>query len=156
MNEAVRGVALIIVNPKGEVLILQEFESKPHFGKYPGMFSIPMETSDPGEPDDSTLRRLIVEELPGCQSYKINLMEKRAGIYQIVNNVWVSLYVGRVKNSFPTTQSDKTTEVGNHEWVAPRKALTLWLRQGASEMLSDYIHDRSEVIRENCSSPPPP
>ena len=50
----VRGVALIVENPEGKILVLQECESKPHLGKYPGMFSIPMETSKPNEPVEIT------------------------------------------------------------------------------------------------------
>jgi len=64
-TQRVRGVALIVQNPAGEILVLQEHESKPRFGKYCGMFSIPMETSEPNETDHCTIARLIKEELPG-------------------------------------------------------------------------------------------
>ena len=82
MARGIRAVALIVVNPNGEVLLLQEFGSKPHIGKLAGMSSIPMETSAPREPDDMVLARLIAEELPGLAP-KITI-EGRLGVYRIV------------------------------------------------------------------------
>mgnify|MGYP001560396004 CR=1 FL=1 len=149
-----RGVALVVENPHGEIIILQEFETKSRLGKYAGMFSIPMETSYPGEDDRSALGRLIAEELPGVGAH-IEVWHPRIGVYRIVPRVWVSLYRARLERvSLPAAASTRA-EVGNHAWLTPQKAVTLWLRQGAREMLSDCLHGRHGVVCRRCAPPPP-
>jgi hypothetical protein len=146
----IRGVALIISNPSDEILIIKEEQSKPHFGKYRGMFSPPMETARSGEQDCSTIARLIDEELPGFAG-RILLENKRRGVYRIVPGVWVRLYAGRTQDSLlptPTTKSKK--EIAGYAWIPPQSALALWIRQGAREMLADYIEDRRGVICRHC------
>lgn len=147
-----RGVALIVSNPRGEVLIVRELESKPHIGKYAGMFSPPMETSQDGEPDCLALARLVDEELPGLANH-IKIDSRRRGIYRVVRGAWVSLYVGQSQNSLLPTPDKRSEEVEGHTWVFPKNALTLWLRQGAREMLADYIENRNDVICRHCYAP---
>lgn len=148
-----RGVALIISNPRDEILIIQELQTKPHFGKYAGMFSPPMETSQKGERDCSTVGRLIDEELPGLAGH-IKIEDERCGVYRIVPGVWVSLYVGHLSSScLPTPTESSRKEVGGYAWVFPDKALTFWLRQGAREMLTDYIENRKNVVCRFCRPP---
>jgi len=154
MDDIIRGVALILENDESEILILQEFQSKPHFGKYAGMFSIPMETSEPGEPDISALDRLVSEELVVMDPRHLDIQERYVGRYQIVKNVWVSLYVKRATGVITLPQSKNGGEVGNHRWITPQKAYALWLRRGAFEMLSDYISGRSGVTCEYCAPSP--
>src|ERR1035437_1708478 len=122
----IRGVALIVSNPSCEILIIQELQTKPHIGKYAGMFSPPMETSQKGERDHSAITRLINEELPGLAGH-IQIEDKRRGVYRIVPGVWVSLYIGQVQNSLlPTSDEQSRKEVGEYLWVSPRDALALW------------------------------
>jgi 8-oxo-dGTP pyrophosphatase MutT (NUDIX family) len=154
LSRGIRGVALVVVNPDDEVLILQEFESKPHLGKYPGMFSIPMETSRPGEADRSALVRLVAEEAPGLGD-KLEIREERLGVYRIVPHVWVSLYGATAIDAALPDQQGGESEVGNHAWVSPTEAVALWLRQGAAEMLEDYIAGRTGVVRRWCRTAKP-
>jgi hypothetical protein len=147
----VRGVALILSNPRGEILLLQELQTKPHFGKYAGMRSPPMETCFEGEQNDSTLDRLVDEELPGFAG-RIKIDRERRGVYRIVPGVWVSLYVGQTEDSLLPTPNEKTEEVGGYIWVSPEEALELWLRQGAREMLAHYIEPRRGVLCRHCCS----
>ena len=95
-NQRIRGVALIVQNQKGEILILQEYQTKPHLGKYCGMFSIPAETSKPGESDDSAMCRLIEEELPGFNFLLDGALLTHIGAYRIVPRVWANLYFVKV------------------------------------------------------------
>jgi len=149
----VRGVALIVENPEGKILVLQECESKPHLGKYPGMFSIPMETSKPNEPDHSAVARLIDEELPGLD-LPIDGMLARIGSYRIVPRVWVKLFFTKARSTdLPTPKDSKNKEVGDHQWVVPEEALGLWLRQGAHEMISDFVGSRKGVLCKYCRAP---
>ena len=147
-----RGVALIVSDPLGEVLIVRELESKPHIGKCAGMFSPPMETSHNGEPDCLALARLVDEELPGLANH-IKIDSRRRGAYRVVRGVWVSLYVGQSQNSLLPTPDKRSEEIEGHAWVLPKDALMLWLRQGAREMLVDYIENRYDVICRYCSPP---
>lgn len=149
----VRGVALIVSNPHSEVLIVQELQTKPHLGKYAGMFSPPMETSHGRERDCSTIIRLVDEELPGLADH-IKIENERRGVYRIVPGVWVSLYVGQIQNLLlPTPDERSKEEIGGYVWVPTGNALTLWLRQGAREMLSDYIENRNNVVCRYCCPP---
>lgn len=147
----VRGVALIVRSPRDwrEVLVIQELESKPQLGKYTGMFSIPMETSRLGESDVSALSRLMEEELPGLGPH-VTVERERRGIYRITRRVWVSLYgaVARTR-SLPSLP---TAEVGGYSWMDVGDVLRLWLRQGAREMLADYIARREAVLCRKCKS----
>lgn len=152
----IRAVALMVVNPHGDVLTLQEFVAKPHVGKYPGMFSIPMETRRLGEDDRAALKRLVEEELPGLDA-DLEVSDRPIGVYRIVPHVWVKLYLAQMaRDTLPCQREDM--DVGNHAWRTLEEATTLWLRQGALEMLTDYQQGLSGVIRRRCgtASPEPP
>jgi len=149
--QRIRGVALIVQNSEGKILILQEYETKPHLGKYGGMFSIPMETSNPKESDYYAITRLIREELPGFNLLPENIIQSRLGIYRIVPHVWVTLY--SIKTSASYLPNSKNNEVGNYQWIDPKKALNLWLRQGAWEMISNFIDGKREVLCRCCRTP---
>ena len=136
-REKIRGVALIVNNPRGEILILKEFKDKPHLGKYAGMFSIPMETLETQEDDISALIRLIEEELPGFGA-RIQLEPRSIGHYRIAEDAWARLYLASVPDcSLPDAVEDG--EVGDYKWIVPTEALSLWLRQGAKDIIQDYI-----------------
>lgn len=118
-----------------------------------GMYSIPMETSLPGESDHAALQRLVREELPGLED-QIRIDLGRVGLYRIVPRVWVSLYVAMMNSlNLPLK---KTNEVGDYAWIEPERVLTLWLRQGAPEMIADALSDARGVVRRFCAPPLPP
>ncbi|HCC59891.1 MAG: hypothetical protein A2402_00680 [Candidatus Staskawiczbacteria bacterium RIFOXYC1_FULL_37_43] len=153
-TQRIRGVALIVQNPKGEILILQEYETKPRFGKYCGMFSVPMETSEPDESDYHAIVRLSEEELPGLDFLFDGVLQARIGSYQIVSHVWVNLYSVRATNArLPDSKDSKNKEVGNYRWTSPKKALNLWLRQGAREMINDFIDNKKGALCKCCCPP---
>ena len=153
MTEAspLRGVALIVRNPNNEIVLVEELQTKERYGKYAGMFSPPMETCHDEESDESALIRLVDEELPGLAEY-IVINPERRGMYQVVPDVWVSLYTGQIQNLLLPTLDATSIEIGRHVAEPPTQALTRWLRQGAREMLLDYIADRRKVIRWECAS----
>ncbi len=155
-TQRIRGVALVVANLKGEILILQEYETKPYFGKYRGMFSIPMETAKPNESDQSAVSRLIEEELPGfdLKPYIKNIIQSHAGVYQIVPCVWANLYSIMTANNYVSDFSNaRDKEVGNHQWICPKNALSLWLRQGAWEMIDDFMNNKKGVFCKHCRTP---
>ena len=153
VNDKIRGVALIVYDPDDNILILQEYESKPHIGKYSGMFSVPMETSEPDELDFHAIVRLVVEELQGFDILITDTLLLRIGSYQIVPDVWVNLYSIETVNNHLPDFNPKNKEVGNYRWMRPEEALLLWLRQGAREMISDFLNNKKGVLCESCRAP---
>ncbi len=142
-----RGVALMIVNPEGAILLLQELEAKPDLGKYVGIYSIPMETIEEGEDEQEALARLIAEELGGLP---VEVEPEYRGLYWIAPYARASLYVGRTKTNRLPIGPQKLGEVDGYQWVSPKKALEFWVRRGVREMLADYIGGRSGVTRRYC------
>lgn len=145
MRKRLRAVALVTANVAGEILILQEFVSKPDLGKYEGMFSIPMETCHQGEPDLLALKRLHDEELTGLPFMG---EPDYIGAYRVAPHVWAKLYSTKI-DSTPTIIGH-TLEVGNHQWMPVEKAKALWLRRGALDMIEDYVSKVRPVIRRTC------
>ena len=147
-----RGVALIVVNPYDEIIVLKELRNKPHLGKHAGMYSIPMETSDPYEPDIATLSRLITEELDGM---RISILTCAfVGAFQVVEGVWVNLYSARTKTMWLPSILGDGTEVADAQWCDPETALRLWLRRGAFEMISAYTEGRIPAVTCSFCRPP--
>ena len=144
-----RAVALIVANPVGEILVLQEFAAKPHIGKYSGMWSIPMETRDPGQNDQAALRQLHEEELAGLPS--IQMPPRYIGAYQVVPSVWATLFATTSSTYHLPPVSSDHPEVRNHEWMPIQAALELWLRRGAAEMIRDYAGGLENVVRKICA-----
>lgn len=151
MLKRTRGVALVVTNPVHEILVLQEYENKPHLGKLKGMFSIPMETSHPGEKDHCAINRLYIEELMGLVLPQ--LPGEYLGVYRIVPGVWVKLYTTKSDSFLLPSVSGDHPEVGNYQWKSPQQALQLWTRQGAREMIEDYAAKRRNVVRRACVPP---
>ena len=145
-----RGVALFVRNASGLILILREWGTKPHLGKFAGMYSIPMETSQPGESDPVALQRLVREELPGLED-QVGINPGRVGLYRIVPRVWVSLYAAAMNSSNLPVR--KTDEVGDYAWIEPEYVFTRWLRQGAREMIADALSDAQGVVQRSCVTP---
>jgi hypothetical protein len=148
-SRVIRGVALVITNPGGEVMTIRENETKPYLGKYAGMHSIPMETKRASEPDSQALARLVTEELPGF-SDRIQIIEKRRGVYRIVSGVLVSLYEARMLDSSLPLVINGIAEVDQHAWKPVAEATCLWLRRGAFEMLDDFRAGRTRVFCREC------
>lgn len=152
-----RGVALVIYTPERKILVLQEYQEKDYLGKFPGMFSIPMETKKSGEMDYSALVRLCAEELPSELFELIVPLPQimtYVGSYQVVPGVFVCLYSIRIIDT-PDIRvgNPENKEVGNWQWISPEEALKLWLRQGAHEMIEDFMAGERDVCREKCCKP---
>lgn len=148
-HRRIRGVALIVTNPSGRIMVLQELEDKPRFGKHAGMWSIPMETLEANETHYTGLRRLMKEELPGLLVEHMSLDCTPIGSYRIAPRVWGTLYVAR-SSSFDLPKSNGDREVGQHEWVHIAESLNRWLRRGAAEMIEDFANRRSQIRRTAC------
>ncbi|MEK7133587.1 MAG: hypothetical protein AAB804_00790 [Patescibacteria group bacterium] len=149
MTKRLRAVALVVANPVGEILVLQERVSKPHIGKYAGMWSIPMETREFGKDDLATLKQLHEQELAGLPS--IHIPGRYIGAYRVVPGAWARLYATMSSTYHLPSVSNDQMEVGNHQWVSIQDALKLWFRQGAYEMIRDYAGGIENVLRRHCA-----
>lgn len=141
------GVALIVVNPEGHVLVVQELETNIGHGKVAGMCGIPMETSHEGEFDQMALQRLVQEELSGMH---VDIEGVSFGNYQVMPGIWVRLYLGSTGDSSLPSKDTPTDGVTGHAWLSVQEATGLWLRRGAWEMLRDYEDGQRGVSRETC------
>lgn len=144
-------MALVVANPVGEILVLQEFVNKPHLGKHAGMWSIPMETRESEDDYHSTLRKLHEQELAALPSVQFPV--RHIGAYQVVPRAWVKLYATTSSTYHLPALAHDQSEVGNHRWVTLQEACGLWLRRGALEMIRDYAGGMENVLRRECSQP---
>jgi len=150
MTTRLRAVSLVVRNPAGEILVLEELTTKPHLGKYAGMLSIPMETCDPGQDYLTTLRQLHDEELAGLSS--IRIPGQPVGVYRVAPKAWARLYTAESDTfQLPAASLDGHVDVRNHRWIRPELASTLWLRRGALEMIQDCVAGNRNVLRRHCS-----
>lgn len=130
----IRAVGLILANPMDEILILRERNPKPHYHKFEGMRSIPLETVQGTESLERALERLVEEEVPGVSVRNL--------AYQ--GTYWTPCPTRNVWNWVYTAQSDTLElpalgdEVDLHTWLDPEHALELWLRPAVYEMITDF------------------
>ena|SRR3989344_119508 len=152
MTERLQAVALLVANPAGDILVLQEFVAKPHIGKETAMWSPPMETLEPGMSDHFGLQQLHTQELEGLPSIKVP--GRYVGAYGVVPDAWARLYA-TVSTTYDLPVSVGQADVGNHQWIPPQKACGLWLRRGALEMIQDYMAGPATwpVFRYDCRQP---
>lgn len=148
-HRRIRGVALIVANPAGRILVLRELEDKPPLGKFAGDWSIPMETLEPGESHFDGLCRLVREELPGLSADRISLWNAPVGSYRIAPRVWATLYVA-LASTFDLPSPNGDREVESHEWAHPAEVLERQLRCGAAEMIDDFVGRNTKVRRTAC------
>jgi ADP-ribose pyrophosphatase YjhB (NUDIX family) len=155
-SEKTIGVALILRNWHGKVLVLREKQTKLELGKMAGMYSIPMETVKilEGETPREAVERMIREEVP-CFDKHVEFAPDWERAYRARRGIWVLLYTGftwRVDTPILTKPSD---EVDDHRWMFPQDILKLWTRKGVREMIMDrYFSDRERRICRRCVDPP--
>ena len=133
-TQRIRAVGLILVNTRGEILILRERNLKPHLHKFDGMRSIPLETVRSTETLEHAVHRLVQEELPGLSVPEFEFQ----GMYWTpcpTPNVWSWIYTAQTDSFELPAVGD---EVDQHSWVEPRRILGLWLRPTVYEMVDDY------------------
>ena len=141
-----RAVALVIANPVGEILVLRELGHKPHIGKFRGSWSIPMETVDSGSDYLATLRQLVEQELGGLAS--VQMPPRYVGAYRVVPGAWARLFATTSSTYHLPSLWDH--DVDGHQWMTAQQALCLSLRQGAREMIHDYVGGLENVRRLRC------
>jgi 8-oxo-dGTP pyrophosphatase MutT (NUDIX family) len=130
------GVGLLLREPAGKVLILRELQSKPHYGKYAGMLTLPFETIEDGETTYDALRRLIHEEI-GVEIVEIavDLVSFKEFFIELSGDYSAQLFVftGTVTQQFIACPND--TDVEYYDWMSPQDILRL-----------DPRHRRQEVV----------
>ena len=123
MNE-IYAVGLLLSDPSGNLLVLEELISKPKYLKKAGMRTFPMETKEPGETIKHTLGRLIDEEV-GVRTF---LEPDFYGEFK-ADPDWpftgvLYIYKGLSLKQFTACPKD-INEVKHHGWMHPREILNL-------------------------------
>jgi hypothetical protein len=153
--ETVWGVGLLIRNRYSQIVFVQELESKPAWGKYAGMWSIPMETIEPDDPsDEAAIERLVSEEVPWLQGFVEDKAEYQ-GEYAIAPLARARLYTLWSHRVCLPLEPISSKEIGGYYLSHPREAQRLWLRQGVPEMLEDYLAGYSGLVRNDYRIAPP-
>ncbi len=150
------GIGAIIRNRLFDIVLVQEAVSKPRWGKYAGMWSLPMETIEPHERIDfergaveQILVRLVHEEVPWLEGF-VRYPAEYFGEYPIAENVRAKIYVLWSDRVSAPREPVINEEIGNAILTCPRHAYaTLWLRQGVPEMLRDYTDGYTNMRRQS-------
>lgn len=145
-----QGVALIIRNSEGLIYTIEERDTKPEVGKFRGMRSIPMETinGETRETREQALWRLQSEEV----AHNLIIEGPRLiGVYGVgTGAVWC--YETTVISQNGRNPNYRITEVGEPGWI-PIDELrngNVWVREGVTEMATDYLSNTKGIRRESC------
>ncbi len=139
------GVVAFIKNPNGQVLLLQESQTKRETGKNSGDVSVLCETSENGESWRETLVRGIKEELDIDYVYQPTLfgISKKDGylgetlfVEGVLARVAVVHFVGQTDLFVPGTDLGEVKVVG---WEVPAKLVDHSLRVGVRNVLSKCL-----------------
>jgi 8-oxo-dGTP pyrophosphatase MutT (NUDIX family) len=125
--QIISGVGLILFEPKGKTLVLRELKSKPHYGKYAGMLSIPLETIEDGETKESALKRLMHEEIGEEIGKKIAVEVTFLNEFFIelsaTHSVRLFIFTGIAGHEFVARPND--TDVEYYGWMSLRDIMQL-------------------------------
>lgn len=143
------GVAAIIEHSTdNRIFVVQEEQEKRKIGKFRGMDSTPMETGEFGESLPTAIERLRQQEYGGLPFEILYCV----GEYGIAHAT-ATLFVARALTPCLPVFGEAHGELSNPRWMTPQDACGLWLRQGALEMIEDYIAGRRNVVRESTRKP---
>lgn len=154
MNQVITGplagVALVVRNWKGEILLIKEKVTKPRLGKYAGTWSFPMETLYSHEMNDhqAGLMRLIGEEISYLSGRHILPPFTLQGSYLIAPCARAWLYGGWTYRVDAPPLPIESEEIAEYRWFDPAETPKLWLRQGMPEMLEDFLAGQTGVNRD--------
>ena len=141
----VHGVGLLLFEPTGKMLLLTELISKPHYNKFAGMVTPPLETIEDGETRDKALERLIPEEIgedEDGEPIKIVSAFFKEFLIKLSDTHSVQLYVytGTVEEAFVAHPND--TDIAYFGWMHPRELLQLDVdkrRREVEPILRSYL-----------------
>lgn len=125
MPEKIAGVAALIVDPTGNILIGTERDSLQRTHKLRGMRSIPMESRakvDNGDNEHTLNRMLYKEEVGGLHLIETRLTDRLLCVIQHRPGTWVNYYLLHTQDSFFVPGSAK--DFGDLRWERPESILS--------------------------------
>ena len=142
-----QGVALVIVNRNGELLLGKEAVEDPLYGRRAGQWNIITETREPGERMKATVLRALGEEL----GVDLSLFSVVSGSYRETNHNYVQhmgylykyrciclLFLGNpdlpAQNYFSSAQA----EILFHQWVDVSRLPSFDIEYGARLVIDLY------------------
>lgn len=149
------GVVAFIKNPDGQVLLLQEKQTKRETGKNSGDVSVLCETSENGESWGETLVRGIKEELDVDYihqstlfgiSNKFGYLGETIFVERVLARVAVVHFVGPVDYFAPGTDLGEVAVIG---WESPNKLAEYNLRLGVRNVLNKCLDVLEDGVTSN-------
>lgn len=122
-----QGVALVIFNTEGEMLLLNQSDCDDTYGRTVGQWNILTETREEGEYVEDTMKRGILEELgkelkefwvlPDTYRETNGIYEEIMG-YPFIFRCLCLLYTGDPRISASEKFHSKTGEIQSYQWVS--------------------------------------
>lgn len=145
-----QGVAILIFNTKGEILLGKEAYEDARYGRKRGQFNILTETREPGERIKETVKKGLKQEL----GVEYRLFRMIDGSYRETTNCltrWVGrslclLYTGNPSVSASLVFHSQDDEIVYHEWV-PLGRISEYDMEEEAKMTIDYYVTQA-LIRE--------
>ena len=127
------GIALLLLNNEGKLFCVKELVPKPEIGKNVGDYSFPWETQEKGESDQSTLARLIREEV---HQEEIRISEPRLlGEFSVIEDTLARVYVAHfLSGAAKLVGLHEGTEIESLGWQT-KEFLLSHCREGVSKAL---------------------
>lgn len=140
----VHGVAFLLFEPFGHLLVLRELINKPHDAERVNTLSFPMETIESGEAPDQTIIRLIHEEI-GVAIARPPIFFKEINV-QISDIFFVTeyLFLGTCDKAFVAQPNDSDVEFFG--WLTPEELLAQHVRREVVPILREYMQWKTRAV----------
>jgi hypothetical protein len=142
-----QGVALIIINTAGKLLLVEEAFDDPPYGRFAGQKNIITETREPGERIKPNIERAIAEEL-GSNYSQFTIIE---GSYRETNGLYTQRMGYRYKyrcvcfmyNGNPDVPANEqfrcdSGEISDFQWISPDDIDEFDIEPGARLVIEYY------------------
>ncbi|MFH0952203.1 MAG: NUDIX hydrolase [Patescibacteria group bacterium] len=129
------GIGLILVNSEGKILVLEELKDKPIVEKKAGMLSFPLETLEPPETPDETVRRLIKEEL-GDNIIVTNI--RFVGAFHVIDFALTLGYAADCNNKIEDFQP-WSDDIKIRGWLSSEELRASFCRKETEPLLREFL-----------------
>lgn len=149
------GVAVVIFNADGHLLLVQQNQSEPEYKREAGQWSIPIETKEKGERPHQTFRRLFEEELGVTDEQMLRHFVPVKGSYRettVVYERWTGLSfkcrIAAAQFTGPSCtifSARDRVEIRETAWVAPNDLSSFDMELGARLVAECYLHGNNNA-----------
>ncbi len=137
-----QGVALIIVNTQGQILLGKELHADPAYDRRAGQWNIITETREQGELLKSTILRALAEEL-GTNLTQFQILP---GSYRETNGAYIECmgYSYKYRSAVLRITDDSIhfksslDEIAGHKWFLLDELQDIDIEEGAMRLIQEY------------------